>query len=130
MSGRNDVTRSGTCGTTCILDDVHYSICSLRTRPVQAGWRWKRLRRCTIAALYRTRVYQCGAPCTIHERFTQDSPAARNHASEGEEEVGDWTRSELPWLSSGMCATPGCRIVATAVNRLSWLMKTLVCPPR
>lgn len=82
------MTRSGTCGTTCILDDVHYSICSLRTRPAQAGWRLERLRCRAIAALYRTRVYQCGAPCTIHERFTQDSPAARNHASEGEQEVG------------------------------------------
>lgn len=33
-------------------------------------------------------MYQCGAPCTIHERFTQDSPAARNHAGEGEEGRG------------------------------------------
>jgi len=74
MSGRNDVTRSGTCGTTCILDDVHYSICSLRTRPARTGWRWERLRRRAIAALYRALVY---TSAEHHALFMNGSPKIR-----------------------------------------------------
>lgn len=74
MSGRNDVTRSGTCGTTCILDDVHYSICSLRARPARTGWRWERLRRRAIAALYRALVY---TSTENHALFMNGSPKIR-----------------------------------------------------
>lgn len=115
MSGRNDVTRSGTCGTTCILDDVHYSIRSLRTQPARACMALGTTPSLRYSALYRAPIYTYSG-ADHHALFMTGSP--KIHRQRGTTRTGGSAR----WLSvlraswfprAGMYATLDCRIVVT-----------------
>lgn len=117
MSGRNDVTRSGTCGTTCILDDVHYSIRSLRTQPARAWMALGTTPPLRYSALYRGTPIYTYTGADHHALFMTGSP--KIHRQRGTTRTGGGTYEMVECVASfmvsesGMYATLDCRIVTT-----------------